>query len=145
MKICRNIFISIHPGYADKIIAGKKTIELRRKFPSLDEACGRLIIYATQPLQAVIGYAEIKEVHHLPIKKIWQSFGDSAQVDKEDFLKYFSGLDYGYAIQLKKPKRFSRAIPISYLKENYGITPPQSYRYWNEDIESLLEYAKVGH
>src|SRR4051794_32919901 len=41
--------ISIHPSYADAILAGEKTIELRRRIPNISQGA-RLWIYATRPI-----------------------------------------------------------------------------------------------
>lgn len=140
-----DIFVSIHPQYADKILDGLKTIELRRRFPTLDGFNGRLLIYSTTPVQSVIGFAEIEEVHHLPIKKLWSEFSKEAQIEKTDFLNYFTGVTHGYAVQLKNPKRFAEPLSIEYLKQNYGMIAPQSYRYLSEEHEALFSYEKSNN
>jgi hypothetical protein len=53
--------ISIHPGYADAILDGTKTIELRRRVPELANGT-RFWIYATRPTAAVVGVATISDV-----------------------------------------------------------------------------------
>lgn len=136
-----NIFISIHPVYADKIMEGVKTIELRRRFPELDGMQARLFVYSTHPVKSLIGYAEIKDVHHMPIRKIWSSFSNKAHIEKEDFTRYFKGVDYGYAVELKNPIKFSSPVPINFLMENYGIAAPQSYRYLDEEVEGIFSHA----
>jgi predicted transcriptional regulator len=50
--------ISIRPGYANAILDGTKTIELRRRVPELVSGT-RLWIYATRPTAAVVGVAPI--------------------------------------------------------------------------------------
>lgn len=49
-----DIFLSIHPQYANKILAGLKTIELRKRFPDLNGVKGRILIYATVPVQRFV-------------------------------------------------------------------------------------------
>ena len=136
-----DVLISIHPLYASKIIDGLKTVELRRKFPDLNGASARMVIYSTHPVQSIIGYAEIDMVHKLPVKEIWKRFSDQAHIERNHFDEYFTGLSHGFVVQLKKPKKFKTPVPIDYIKENYGIIAPQSYRYLNEEHMSIFEYA----
>lgn len=140
-----DIFVSIHPQYAEGILDGKKTIELRRRFPTLNGFKGRLLIYSTTPVKSVIGYAEIVDVHYLSIKDLWAEFKDEAQIQKIDFLDYFTGATHGYGVQLKNPIRFPKPLSIDYLKQNYGIIAPQSYRYLNEEHEALFSYENEKH
>ena len=140
-----DIFVSIHPQYAEKILDGIKTIELRRRFPSLNGFSGRLLIYSTTPVQSVIGYAEIEDVHYRTVNDLWLEFRKEAQIKKSDFLDYFTGTTHGYGIELKNPKRFTEPLSIDYLKENYGMIAPQSYRYLKEEHEALFSYADTQH
>ena len=134
-----DVFISIHPQYAEKILDGSKTIELRRRFPKLDG--GRLLIYSTTPEKSVIGFAEIKRVSYLPVRKLWTEFSHLTHIAKKDFAEYFSGITHGYAVSLKNPKKFKRPISAEYLKKEYGVIPPQSYRYLNETHKPLFSYG----
>lgn len=52
----KTIIISIHPEYAEKILTGEKTYELRTRLPQ--DKPERMIIYATAPVSAVVGTAE---------------------------------------------------------------------------------------
>jgi len=140
-----DIFVSIHPQYAEKILDGLKTIELRRRFPTLNGFTGRLLIYSTTPIKSVIGFAEIEDVHYLPIKELWAEYSKSAYISKSDFLEYFSGLTEGYAIELKNPQRFTEPLSIDYLKQNYGMIAPQSYRYLSEEHEALFSHERSNN
>jgi predicted transcriptional regulator len=140
-----DIFLSIHPQYAEKILDGLKTIELRRRFPTLNGFAGRLLIYSTTPIKSVIGFAEIEDVHYLPIKELWSEYSKVAYIEKSDFLEYFKGLTAGYAIELKNPQRFVEPLSIDYLKQNYGMIAPQSYRYLNEEHEALFSHERSNN
>src|SRR6266851_9958504 len=61
----KDLLISIKPEYASAILEGRKTVELRRKFPE-DVAFGsRLYIYSSSPIQAVVGIASVTRVDRL--------------------------------------------------------------------------------
>jgi predicted transcriptional regulator len=136
-----DVLISIHPFYASKIIEGLKTVELRRKFPELSDTPARMVIYSTHPVKSIIGYAEIDMVHRLSVNEIWKRFSDEAHIERADFNEYFFGLTHGYVVQLINPKKFKTPVPIDYIKENYGMIAPQSYRYLNEEHMSIFDYA----
>lgn len=137
--IRRDFLVSIRPAYARKIIEGKKTVELRRRFVQEVDPGAIILIYSTSPIQAIVGYAIIKDVHRLPIRKMWETFGAAACIDRSDFREYFSGLDEGYAILLKDVRRFREHLPVAILKHRFGFVPPQSFRYLSEEYYSLLD------
>ena len=133
-----DIFVSIHPQYTERILEGEKTVELRRRFPNLNGSEGRLLIYSTTPVKSVMGYAEIEKVHYLPIEDLWAAFRNDAKIQEVTFWNYFKGLTHGYGVQLKNPIRFPTPLSIDYLKQNYGVIAPQSYRYLNQEHEVLF-------
>jgi predicted transcriptional regulator len=96
--------ISIHPTYADAILTGKKTIELRRRVPALPLGT-RLWIYATRPTGAVIGIATIRDVARGHPSTIWKKHRNGAGVDHASFEAYFSGAQEAVAIILAAARR----------------------------------------
>jgi predicted transcriptional regulator len=82
--------ISIHPDYADAILAGTKTIELRRRLPELPPGM-RLWIYATRPTGAVVGFVTIEEVARAHPATIWKKHHTGTSVDYASFKAYFNG------------------------------------------------------
>lgn len=135
----RNIIISIKPEYALKIIEGEKTIELRRKFPTKDIKGGIAIIYASSPVQKIIGYAVIEDVKKLSISLIWSEYNKQACVTKQFFNAYFKGLEEGFAIKLSQPIRLVEPIDIKQLKGKHSLSAPQSYRYVPAKILEVVE------
>src|SRR5665213_479374 len=116
--------ISIHPIYADAILAGKKTIELRRRIPELASGT-RLWIYATQPTGAVVGFATIQEVSRAHPKTIWRKHRNGAGVDHDSFKAYFNGTKEAVAI-LRAVARRVGPITMDQLREiRDSFHPPQ--------------------
>lgn len=134
----KDLIISIHPKYSEKILAGKKTVELRRRFP-LSTAKGTTIyIYSTSPVRAIVGSAEIAETIKLPIKAIWKKYSKCAFIKKEDFESYFNGLSEGFALELKNAKTFDKPVELAELRERFNFTPPQSFIYARQEIRRAL-------
>jgi predicted transcriptional regulator len=116
--------ISIHPEHADSILAGRKTIELRRRIPALPLGT-RLWIYATRPTGAVTGIATIQDIARGRPSTIWKTHRNGTGVDHASFQAYFSGAQEAVAIILAEPRR---VVPITreQLREiRRSFHPPQ--------------------
>jgi predicted transcriptional regulator len=134
----RDVLVSIRPIYASKILEGQKTVELRRKFPEVGATGAMVLIYSSSPISAVVGFARIRHVLKLPVANIWKEHGVAACVSKDEFDAYFSGLKQGFAIFLEGVKSLRKQLKASDLEEQFGIVPPQSYRYLAEGGSALL-------
>ncbi|TWB12958.1 putative transcriptional regulator [Nitrospirillum amazonense] len=139
----RDILVSIRPTYASKILSGLKTVELRRKFPEASAIGATVLIYSTSPVQAIVGYARIKDVLRLPVEQIWQDHGEAACIERHDFDAYFDGLAYGFAILLDKVQTLNQQLNVAELKDEFGFVPPQSFRYLDEGYTSLLSDERL--
>ena len=88
----RDVVLSVRPQYSEKIIAGMKKVELRRRFPMSAPRGAMAYIYSTSPVRAMVGSAEIAAVQKMPISDIWEKLGKLAHIERDDFDEYFSGL-----------------------------------------------------
>jgi predicted transcriptional regulator len=137
-EFTRDVLVSIHPHYASRILSGEKTVELRRRFPKMGTRGAIALIYSTSPVQAVVGLAWIKDVLKLPVSQIWREYGNAACVTKREFNEYFSGVRYGFAILLGGVRPLNQYVTADDLFAQFGIVPPQSYRYVPVDCIALL-------
>jgi len=133
--------ISIRPNYAEAILAGDKTIELRRRIPVIDFGT-RLWIYATQPVGAVVGSAVVEEVIEGSPAEIWECYMDRIAVDRCDYDEYFSGKDRAFGIVLSHIVRLNE-IGIEQLREiRKGFHPPRvMIRLSRRETNSLSKLA----
>ncbi|PTQ67880.1 helix-turn-helix domain-containing protein [Pseudomonas sp. GV071] len=134
----KDFIISIHPTYSEKILEGKKTVELRRRFPISTARGTKIYIYSTSPVRAIVGCAEISDIIKLPIKNIWEKYSKSAFIKKKDFEAYFQGLTEGYALELKNAQTFETPINLKELRERFNFTPPQSFIYAKQEVRRAL-------
>lgn len=142
----RNIVLSIHPKYCKKIIEGRKTVELRRRFPA-SASCGTIAyIYSTSPVCAMVGRTEISNVIKIPIHRIWQEYADCASVTKKNFDTYFEGLEEGYALEFANAQPLPRQLALNELRERFSFKPPQSFLYLNPILQKALqdEYSNLS-
>lgn len=143
----RDVVLSIKPVYSEKILAGQKTVELRRRFPVSAPTGALAYIYSSSPIKAMVGTVSIRDVLKLPLEQIWSEFESTAFIERPLFDKYFEGLEYGYALIFDDVKSFSRPLPLHELRERFGFEPPQSYLYATRDLRKALqdEPAVVSH
>ena len=134
--------ISIHPTYANAILAGEKTIELRRRTPKLSSGM-RLWIYATRPTAAVIGFVTVQQVARAHPRTIWQKHRDGTGVDHESFKAYFEGAQEAIAIMLQAAKRVG-PITVQQLRSvRDRFHPPQvMIKLTTEEAKALRKLAK---
>jgi predicted transcriptional regulator len=133
--------ISIHPSYADAILAGRKTIELRRRIPELPSGT-RLWIYATQPTGAVVGFVTLQDVARAHPATIWKRHRGSTGVDHAAFKAYFDGATEAVAILLSAARRVD-PISIDRLREiRNRFHPPQVLmRLTSSEAKALRKLA----
>jgi predicted transcriptional regulator len=142
-ELQRDILVSIRPFFATKILEGQKSVELRRRFPIQTGAGSRLLIYSCSPVSAVVGFARINSVLRLPITRIWRDHAAAACISRDEFDAYFSGLQYGFVIFLSGIESAGRRLSAADLHKQFGIVPPQSYRYLTQECAALLKNERI--
>jgi len=124
------VLLSIKPEYAFKIFEGKKKFEFRKiifKNPNVKT----VIVYASSPVQRVIGEFEIDDILTSSPDEIWKITQKYSGISKQFFYDYFADREIAHAIKIKEVTRYDE--PLS-LKENYKVSPPQSYLYLKEEL-----------
>jgi predicted transcriptional regulator len=141
----RDVVLSIRPQFAEKILAGTKTVELRRRFSGAVPPGAMACIYSTTPTRALTGTATISAVEKMSIPALWKEYKGAAAIPRPEFDSYFQGVDVGYAILLTSPRSFQRPIPLSELRSACDFEPPQSYFYATPQLSKLVhgEWAKA--
>jgi len=116
----RDVLMSIRPQYAEAILSGAKTFELRRRRPSFASG-SRVVVYSSSPDRQLLGTFEAGVVHEASPESLWQLVSKKAGVTRDVFDAYFEGCERGYAIEVNAPKRLEPK-PLRFR-------PPQSYLY----------------
>jgi predicted transcriptional regulator len=119
------VLLSIKPEYADKIFNGTKLFEFRRsifKNPDIKT----VVVYASSPVQKVIGEFDIESILHESIDELWRLASEHGGVQKQFFFDYFSNKDSGFAIKIRKTRRYKIA---KNLESEFKVKPPQNFLY----------------
>lgn len=119
------ILLAIKPEFAEMIFSGEKKYEFRRTiFKRGDVRC--VVVYASAPVSKVIGEFEIETIISADLDTLWAKTKSSSGVTKEHFFRYFNNRDYGYAIKINRPIKYSSTLCV---QGDLGMKPPQSYAY----------------
>jgi predicted transcriptional regulator len=127
------VLLSIRPEYALKILDGTKTVELRRRFPRSYQH-GRVILYISHPVKAIVGGFHISRIMEGDPDAIWEAAGTISGISREKFNDYYFGTANGYAIFIDRVWRYKTPIPLDLLRQDIpNFTVPQSFRYICKD------------
>lgn len=119
------VLLSIKPEFAEKIFDGTKRFEFRRtvfKNPNVTT----VVVYASSPIQRVIGEFEIDSIINEELQFLWEMTREFSGISESFFFQYFSSKEKGYAIKIKETKKYKKSLCI---KKDFNITPPQSFVY----------------
>lgn len=119
------VLLSIKPEYAFKIFDGSKKYEFRKaifKRPDIKT----VVVYASSPVQRVIGEFEIETILSSSPERIWEKTKEYSGITKDFFFEYFSNKEQAHAIKIKETRRYKEPLE---LKKNFKVSPPQSYTY----------------
>lgn len=143
MSAVSNAIISIHPCFAEAILAGEKTVELRRRIPAI-EAGTNLWIYATLPLGAIVGSATVKEIVEGAPAELWDICKNHVGIDRTDYDSYFAGASQGLALFLKDVIK-RRPLRIDQLRAiDRSFHPPRVLRKMNEKQAKVLRTLAIA-
>lgn len=119
------VLLSIKPEYAFKIFDGTKKFEFRKvifKNPNIKT----VVVYASFPVQQVIGEFEIDDIFSFDPESIWKMTKKYSGISENFFFEYFADRDIAHAIKIKKTKKYRKPLCI---REDFNAVPPQSYMY----------------
>lgn len=121
------ILLSIKPKYIEKIFKGEKRYEYRKSiFKNKDVES--IIVYATKPIDRVIGEFTFDKIIEDDPKDLWDRTYRYSGINKEDFMKYFEGREKGFALCIDKIIKYPYPLELSEIDPTIKA-PPQSFRY----------------
>lgn len=124
------LLLSIRPSFADKILDGIKKVEFRRRHPRQIKIGSTVLIYASSPTCALIGFAVVYAIDEASPKEVWDKYREVAGIDHCQFRDYFAACGRAIAIRLRKPVRLDSAISLNDLRGKWpGFHPPQQFAY----------------
>jgi predicted transcriptional regulator len=123
------LFLSLRPEYAELLLAGEKTVELRRIRPRAPIGTD-VLLYASSPRCELVGICSIGAIGQATPDDIWKLHGSNTGIGRTAFHSYFRGASQAVAITVKDPRRLESPISLSQLRAEWvNFQPPQSFRY----------------
>lgn len=119
------VVLSIKPEFAFKIFDGTKKFEFRKSIFK-NSNVKSVIVYASSPVQKVIGEFEIGKIFNNDLETLWDLTKEHSGITEDFFYKYFSEKEKGFAIQVKKKKKYKKP---KCLRTDFNLHPPQSFAY----------------
>lgn len=136
----RALVLSLKPRFAEAILGGQKTVELRRVMPRITIPTLALL-YAASPERSLVGTCIVRSVARLPTRELWQLHGAKTALSRPEFHAYLAGRDEGVALFLERPIRLPAPIPLHALRRAGNFRPPQSLAYVRHDQRERLVTA----
>jgi predicted transcriptional regulator len=124
----RTLLLSLRPRFAQAILSGAKTVELRRG-PVNAPPQTPIILYASSPTMAIVGTARLREVQTLTPDVAWCQHGRSLALSRLEFDAYLDGSVYAYLLILHRVCTLNEPLTLRDLRQEGHFQPPQSFRY----------------
>jgi predicted transcriptional regulator len=132
--------LSIKPVYANQILAGTKTIELRKSVMGLS-AGDVILVYSSAPEQRIGFWFRVKEIESLPVDQMWQRHHERLGIGHEGYVEYFSRTRTAVGFHLGELHPLL-PVPLEEIQRLVpGFVPPQGIIWLRDEVgryEKLL-------
>lgn len=133
----RALLISVKPRYARAILEGRKTVEVRRRFPEVPPGT-TVVLYSSSPERAVLGTVRLKQTSTVPSDRVWEMHSDAIDIAEDALGEYLDGADDSTLLEVEDPQTWARPVSLAALRTLLGLEPPQSFRYLDADQVALI-------
>ena len=128
----RVLLLSVKPRFARAILEGRKTVEVRRRFPEVPAGTS-ILLYSSSPERAVLGTVRLRRATRVDPKLVWETYADDIGIEEDALADYLAGADTSTVLQVEYPELWSEPISLDLLRKMIGVEPPQSFRYLAAD------------
>lgn len=124
--------LSIKYIYAERIVSGVKTIELRKR-PLGMELGDLILLYETAPDSIIRGGFIADKTVSLPVSKMWDLYNSVMGVEKEFYDSYFENCEVAYGTFVYQSFCFHGLTLDEIYRLCPGFVPPQATIHWREN------------
>jgi predicted transcriptional regulator len=134
--------LSIKHIYAERIVYGTKTIELRKR-PIGMELGDLILLYETVPDSIIRGGFIADKTICLPVTTMWEQYSPVMGVEKEFYDSYFENCEIAYGTLVYQSFRF-RSLSLEQIhKLCPGFVSPQATINWRENWHVQAEWVEA--
>jgi predicted transcriptional regulator len=142
---CSDILISLEPHHSDNVLAGRKTVEIRRRRVHIQPGT-RMWIYTKRPRAQVDAFAIVESVHEGSREELWTRFSSRLALTRSLYDEYMSGCRTGCAIVLGSVSPLDKAIPLEDVRASFaGFHPPQFFKRLHAGSRELAVFRTLGY
>lgn len=124
----RALLLSVRPRFAQALLDGTKTAEIRRRFPDVP-ADTTVVIYSSSPVKAVLGTMRVESLIRSTAAKIWRDYSEEIGIGESELAEYLIGASECSVLKLAEPRRWANAVTLHELRRLAHLQPAQSFRY----------------
>ncbi len=135
-----SVILSLRPSWAELILAGAKTVELRRRRPQrpFDSA----YLYVSSPVQAIVARCRVTRSLSDPPGRLLARFADEACISALEGARYFHGAKIGSALFLGDIVQPTFPLTLGDLRRvAWRLHPPQNFCYVPDVLRELLDQS----
>lgn len=119
------VLLSIKPQFAVKIFDGTKKFEFRKSIFK-NSKINTVVVYASSPMQKVIGEFTFDEIMEENPEVLWEKTKKHSGITKEFFDEYFFNREKAFAIRVKETNQYKTPMDLIDFDLNFA---PQSFVY----------------
>lgn len=149
------MLLSIRPRHVAKILAGTKTVELRRGRPLI--APGQpLAIYSTYPDAAIVALGRVSRIEVASPGALWDAAREAVGICRSEFEDYFVGATTATGLHLSEIRALPVPVSLDELRTSGPFQPPQTWHFLDHErvnqlfgdhpataeVNSLIDVAK---
>lgn len=134
----RLMLLSIRPRHVANILAGRKTVELRRSRPAIT-AGQPVAIYSTLPEAAMVALCIVGDIEVDTPDAVWRRVGASTAIELSEYQRYFHGTQTAVALHLTQVVKLNLPVSLDHLRVGGSFQPPQTWHFLDANqIERLV-------
>jgi predicted transcriptional regulator len=133
------VLLSVRPRFANALLNGTKTVEMRRR-PMRLHGGALCLLYASSPTRALTGALRATGVDHGTPDELWRRHGPRTALTREEYDDYLDGRSSACALLITAVLVFETPVPLAELRRRSGaFVAPQSYRFLDDgELKTLL-------
>lgn len=124
----KKILLSIKPCYVAEILAGRKTVEYRKRIPQ-DDTVRQVLIYSSHPVKRVVAEFTLGGFLTGSPEWLWEQTSEIGGITRDVFDKYFEKKAVAYAYQIEHLQIFEQPKLLAAYGMEIG---PQDFCYVEE-------------